>query len=428
MIILLLIVPRRQIGFRLVGNIVLLIFFMGARIAALFADHLKIQGSTATEGSCMANYIHCTDEGVWYVGGRASSRYGDSSTINFGNAKSGIRLMDGTWVQHNTNGGADALYLVLNREGQLCSIGRPGSAQTEDIIDAALSPDKSSIIFTLYDGINYEETNKVSYRDTSRTLQSVDFAMQRIVIPLENYAFKKSDESRYGSEVMTKSLSQLRTDRDSLEVKVASTVYAQTARCVFSSNLEYTYQYDTTGKAKNATIPYPADSLFNWSSSHAEEAALREAINKLNSQITNFDFYERELYQSAYPLRRTIIESFRKFTLSLACLIFFFIGAPLGAIIRKGGLGTPVIISILFFVFYWVIDISGKRLANDGAISPFIGTFISSFILIPIGIFLTAKSSSDSGLFNADAYKIFFNKLSDRLKAFRKKTVKKNEA
>ncbi len=103
------------------------------------------QGSTATEGSCMANYIHCTDEGVWYVGGRASSRYGDSSTINFGNAKSGIRLMDGTWVQHNTNGGADALYLVLNREGQLCSIGRPGSAQTEDIIDAALSPDKSSI-------------------------------------------------------------------------------------------------------------------------------------------------------------------------------------------------------------------------------------------------------------------------------------------
>ena len=291
-----------------------------------------------------------------------------------------------------------------------------------------MSEDKTYLTFVLFNGANYEETNTRKYRDTTLQLQKIEFDRQEMVIPLENYAFKKSDESRYGSEVMTKSLSQLRTDRDSLEVKVASTVYAQTARCVFSSNLEYTYQYDTTGKAKNATIPYPADSLFNWSSSHAEEAALREAINKLNSQITNFDFYERELYQSAYPLRRTIIESFRKFTLSLACLIFFFIGAPLGAIIRKGGLGTPVIISILFFVFYWVIDISGKRLANDGAISPFIGTFISSFILIPIGIFLTAKSSSDSGLFNADAYKIFFNKLSDRLKAFRKKTVKKNEA
>lgn len=103
------------------------------------------QGSTGVEGNCMAQYMHCTNEGVWYVGGRASSRYGDSSTINFGNAKSGIRLMDGTWVQHNTNGGADALYLVLNREGQLCSIGRPGSAQTEDLIDVALTPDKKGI-------------------------------------------------------------------------------------------------------------------------------------------------------------------------------------------------------------------------------------------------------------------------------------------
>ena len=100
----------------------------------------------------------------------------------------------------------------------------------------------------------------------------------------------------------------------------------------------------------------------------------------------------------------------------------------MGAIIRKGGLGTPVIISILFFVFYWVIDISGKKLANDGAISPFIGTFISSFILIPIGVFLTIKSSSDSALFNADAYKIFFNKVSDRIKKYRNKKRKEHEA
>lgn len=290
-----------------------------------------------------------------------------------------------------------------------------------------LSPDKSNIIFTLYNGINYEEDNKVSYRDTSRTLQSVDFEMQRIVIPLENYAFQKSDDSRYGSEVMTKSLAQLRTDRDSLEIKVAGTVHAQTKRSVFSSNLAYTYQYDTTGKGKYAML-FPKDSLFKWSSPSIEQNATIEAIAKITMQISNLDFYERELYQSAHPLRRTIIESYRKFTLSLACFIFFFIGAPLGAIIRKGGLGTPVIISILFFVFYWVIDISGKKLANDGAISPFIGTFISSFILIPIGVFLTIKSSSDSALFNADAYKIFFNKVSDRIKKYRNKKRKEHEA
>lgn len=290
-----------------------------------------------------------------------------------------------------------------------------------------LSPDKSNIIFTLFNGINYEEDNKLNYRDTTRTLQSVEFAMQRIIIPLENYAFKKSEDSRYGNEVMTKSLGQLRVDRDSLQLKVAGTVRAQSERSIFSSNLTYTYQYDTTGKGKYATL-FPKDSLFKWSSPSTEHNATIEAISKINAQISNFDFYERELFQSAYPLRRTIIETYRKFTLSLACLIFFFIGAPLGAIIRKGGLGTPVIISILFFVFYWVIDMSGKRLANDGAISPFMGTFISSFVLIPIGVFLTIKSSSDSALFNADAYKIFFNKVSGRIKEYCRRRREKHGA
>ena len=141
----------------------------------------------------------------------------------------------------------------------------------------------------------------------------------------------------------------------------------------------------------------------------------------MNNQTSSYQFYERELFQSAHPLRRSIIESYRKFTLSLACLIFFFIGAPLGAIIRKGGLGTPVIVSMLFFVIYWVVDISGKKLANDGAIGPFIGTFISTFVLIPIGVFLTIKSTRDSALFNADAYKIFLNKISNKFSGLRKK-------
>ena len=114
------------------------------------------------------------------------------------------------------------------------------------------------------------------------------------------------------------------------------------------------------------------------------------------------------------------MEFFRKYTLSLACLIFFFIGAPMGAIIRKGGLGTPMIISALFFVFYWVIDISGKKLANDGAITPFFGTFVSTMILLPIGIFLTYKSTKDSAIFNTDAYKNFIKKIVQKFKKVKK--------
>ncbi|MBR7157439.1 MAG: LptF/LptG family permease [Bacteroidales bacterium] len=283
-----------------------------------------------------------------------------------------------------------------------------------------LSPDKSSMIFTLYSGINYEESNKKEYRDTSLSLQKIDFTEQEVIIPLENYAFKKSDDARYGNETMAKDLKQLAIDRDSLQILFDKTLEAQLKKAIFSGNLAYTFQFDTS-KIDRYKGAVNADSLFVYSDIRDKELALTSAINMINNQTSSYQFYERELFQSAHPLRRSIIESYRKFTLSLACLIFFFIGAPLGAIIRKGGLGTPVIVSMLFFVVYWVVDISGKKLANDGAIGPFIGTFISTFVLIPIGVFLTIKSTRDSALFNADAYKIFFNKISNRFSKFKRK-------
>ena len=283
-----------------------------------------------------------------------------------------------------------------------------------------LSPDKSSMIFTLYSGINYEETNKKEYRDTSLTLQRIDFSAQEVIIPLENYAFKKSDDARYGNEVMAKDLKQLAIDRDSLQKVFDATLEAQLKKAIFSGNLAYTFQFDSA-KAEKYKGNVSPDSIFVAVELGEQERILSNAINMMNNQTSSYQFYERELFQSAHPLRRSIIESYRKFTLSLACLIFFFIGAPLGAIIRKGGLGTPVIVSMLFFVIYWVVDISGKKLANDGAIGPFIGTFISTFVLIPIGVFLTIKSTRDSALFNADAYKIFLNKISNKFSSLRKK-------
>lgn len=287
-----------------------------------------------------------------------------------------------------------------------------------------LSPDKSSMIFTLYSGVNYEEDNKKSYRDTSLSLQKINFSRQEIIIPLQNYAFKKSDRANYGNEVMTKKLSQLKIDRDSLDSIYSKTLATQVKRTIYSGNLTYSHQVDTAKKVQYKGV-FNKDSLFKWESLLQETQAYSSAINLLNNQISNFEFLERELFQSAYPLRRTIIETFRKFTMSFACLLFFFIGAPLGAIIRKGGLGTPVIVSMFFFVIYWVVDISGKKLANDGAVSPFIGTFISTFVLIPMGVFLTIKSTRDSSLFNADAYILFFQNLFSRANKMRNKMKEK---
>ncbi len=106
------------------------------------------------------------------------------------------------------------------------------------------------------------------------------------------------------------------------------------------------------------------------------------------------------------------IEWHRKFTLSFACLILFFIGAPLGAIIRKGGLGLPVVVSILLFVIYHVISISAEKFAREGVIPPFEGMWMSSFILLPVGILLTYKATTDSSIFDRDAYLRFFKKFS----------------
>ena len=288
------------------------------------------------------------------------------------------------------------------------------------------SADKSNLRFTLYNGTNYEETNVTTRKDSSYTLQKVNFQMQEVVIPLKNYAFKKSDGSKYANEVMTKGISQLKVDRDSLEIRHAMSLDNLFRRTIFTDNLSYSNQLDTNTRAlsryKGNII---VDSLFHWENFEQEAQAYRAAIGSLDQQLENVKYFPQELNQVASPLRKTIQETFRKFTLSIACIIFFFIGAPLGAIIRKGGLGTPVVISMLFFAVYWVVDISGKKLANDGEITPFIGAFISTFVLFPIGVFLTWKSTKDSALFNADSYIAFFkhiyNKLMRNIRKLRKK-------
>jgi lipopolysaccharide export system permease protein len=291
-----------------------------------------------------------------------------------------------------------------------------------------MSTDKSSLTFTLFNGTNYEEDNTLTSKDSTYSLQKVNFEMQQVVIPLKNYAFKKSDNSKYGNETMTKGLAQLRVDRDSLTVRHQKNLKTQTRKTIFTDALKYAYQMDTSNRTneKYAT-PICPDSLFQWKDLDQEASAYKQAITHIHQQITDMKYVPQDIQSVAYPLRRTILESFRKFTLSIACIIFFFIGAPLGAIIRKGGLGTPVIVSMFFFVIYWVVDISGKKLANDGAITPFIGAFISTFVLFPMGAFLTWKSTKDSALFNADSYKAFFVKLfsKEQWKAIVKLAAKK---
>lgn len=281
-----------------------------------------------------------------------------------------------------------------------------------------LSEDKKGVMFSLYNGTSYEENDRLAFRDTTMSLQKIEFDDQQVIIPLENYAFERSDDSRFGNEVMAKNLSQLRKDEDSLSVVCSDMIDEQNRRLLVTLNLRYSRDLDT---ARNKNLVNGGDTMFLYDSLETSNKlnALTSAISRMSSAKNAFSTFSGEMRYPSYILRKTKVETFRKFTLSIACFIFFFIGAPLGAIIRKGGLGTPMIISVLFFVFYWVIDISGVKLAKDGAASPFIGTFISSFVLFPLGVFLTYKATKDSALFNMDAFmnnlKKFFRRLKEVL-------------
>ena len=211
------------------------------------------------------------------------------------------------------------------------------------------TPDKKALVFTLYHGVSYEEDNTRTARDTSYVLQQVDFEMQEIVIALENYAFQKSEETRYGNDIMARNLQQLRGDRDSLGRLYDSTAAVQRKEVVYDLSMRSAKQLDTAkNKDLDSAANFPLDTL-KWDDTQRELKAVEDAINSVQKAIQTMKGYDREVLQYTFYLRRIDLEYLRKFTLSFACFIFFFIGAPLGAIIRKGGLGTPVIVSALFF-------------------------------------------------------------------------------
>ena len=108
---------------------------------------------------------------------------------------------------------------------------------------------------------------------------------------------------------------------------------------------------------------------------------------------------------------RYLIEFHKKFTLSFACLVLFFIGAPLGAIIRKGGLGMPMVVSVLFFLIFHVISIVGEKSSKEGVMEPWLGAWLATLVLLPVGVFLTYKATRDSNLFNSDIYFTFLKKI-----------------
>lgn len=283
-----------------------------------------------------------------------------------------------------------------------------------------MSKDKSYLTFKLYNGVNYQETNNRAYKDTSYQLQKIEFSKQEMVMALQNYAFQHSDSARFGDQVKVLPLKSLHSDRDKLRDVRDSTKQLQLMSTAASYLFSMSRQLDTipSGISRN----FEDASFLNFSSDEATAESLENAAKNARQMESNLTTYQFGAFDYTVRLRRTALEFLRRYSQAIACFIMFFIGAPLGALIRKGGIGVSAIASLLMFVLYWVVDITGVKLAKDGSVSAAFGAFISAGVLLPIGLFLTWKAINDTDLSNMESIKTWWRKLKSKITGMFRKT------
>ena len=287
-----------------------------------------------------------------------------------------------------------------------------------------MSKSKDYLTFQLYSGINYQETNTMKYKDTTLQLSKIDFSKQEMVIPLKNYAFQKSEGDKYGDQVRAKDTKHLVHDVDSASHNLDSTRIQQYKMFFRSRTFEFYNQIDTSAHF-GGTTPYDIAKYRAWPDITMEQQALQNAITtseELSSRLKNYD---TDRYQYDWTIRRSTVEILKKIAQALACIIMFLIGAPLGAFVnKKGGMGTNVIVAVLFFVLYWVVDITGIKLANDGAVKAAAGVFISTLVLFPIGVYLSWKAINDSAVIKTENFGQWWRTLKSKIMSiFRKERI-----
>lgn len=347
---------------------------------------------------------------------------------DIGRTKSEIKIPSGTFYD-----GIDGYILRVEetdeRSGVLRDVmvydhskNRGNTALTlSDSATIKMSKSKDYLTFTLFDGVNYQENNQMKYRDTTLQLQRVDFTRQQLIVPLENYAFQKTDDDRFAGQTKAMNIGQLSHQRDSLSKIEQETHETHFRKVITDGSLAKSRQLDTAFIAKGLGN-FHSDKFMQWDRPQDEREAYERAASKAKQMIGEMDNFSRESYEYTFYLRRSRLEILKKYAGALACFIMFFIGAPLGALIRKGGLGVPAIISVLFFVLYWVVDITGTKLAKDGALDPASGAFISAYVLGPIGAFLTYKAINDSSMLSNDSFAARLRKLRSKILALFRKT------
>lgn len=276
--------------------------------------------------------------------------------------------------------------------------------------------DKEHLIFDIWNGEQFENLQAGGAQAALNTkgvpYDRETFQYKRFIIDF-NSNFEKQDAEQWSGSAITKNLKQLSASIDSMNTALDSIGLAnykqgkQTA--YYCPPLRPQHAAALKQMSKGAKLDF--DTIMARMSADKRVQTIRAAAASAAAYASELEWKSLTTEEGDKSVRSHRIQWHQKFTMSIACIFFFFIGAPLGAIIRKGGLGMPTIIAVILFIFYYIINTSGMKMARDGAWNMIFGMWVSTAVLTPLGCFLTYKANNDSVVFNADVYAALFKRL-----------------
>ena len=266
--------------------------------------------------------------------------------------------------------------------------------------------EKQHLLLTLWNGEWFSNQAQEVGRDAAAPFRRETFLEKKTLIDF-NGDFDMTDAALFSGDARGKGLAKLYRDLDSLQHNNDS------IGRVFYNEVQMSYynaasisRADTLAAIKEAgKKAFNVDSAFARLNNDGKRSVLDIARSQVQAVDADLEFKAMVTEDANRMIRQHKIEMYKKFVLSLSCLIFFFIGAPLGTIIRKGGLGIPVIVSVLVFIVYYILDNSGYQMARRGIWAIWFGELLATMVLVPLAVFVTYKANKDSAVFNFDAYR-----------------------
>lgn len=285
-----------------------------------------------------------------------------------------------------------------------------------------ITEDKQYMVLNLYNGINYSEEQPTERKDINkRPFRRDKFDEQTIRVKVNNFEFNRRDEGIYKNMYRMLTINQLSLMLDTLDEKFYDQVRGYLIQIDINPTISrHVYNLTTlndTLKQKDFGKPdsiFVFDDYFKGIDKWVKAEIAMAALDRARSNMQNLNLYQGQITERKRHINKYDMERHRKFTLSIAVFIFFFVGAPLGAIIRKGGLGMPVVVSILLFIAYYIVSMTGEKSAREDVWQMVTGMWFSTFIFFPIGVWLSYMAGTDSAIMSSEAYIKLLNKIGIR--------------